>query len=59
VVDRAVDMAARQAIAERLGHGRTQITKTYLGTRVEFVRSSAQFTPPTHQVTPIKSRRCL
>jgi integrase len=30
-VDRVVDMAARQAIAERLGHGRTQIVNAYLG----------------------------
>ena len=33
ILDRAVDVAARRDIAERLGHGRPQIVNAYLGGR--------------------------
>ena len=33
LVDQALDLRARQEIAERLGHGRVQITNVYLGPR--------------------------
>ena len=44
-VERALDIATRRDIAERLGHGRVQITNAYLGSSA-VMRSKPQKGPP-------------
>ena len=47
ILDRAVDVAARRDIAERLGHGRPQIVNAYLGGRHVVARQAIPELPIT------------